>query len=46
MKAKDVLISAGTLLLVLLLKDYISEKINRKKKPKIIVYKTWRQKHG
>jgi hypothetical protein len=45
MKGKHVLISAGVLLFTLLLKDYISEKINKKKKPTVIVYKTWRQKH-
>lgn len=46
MKAKDVLISAGVLLVVLLLKDIISDKIKNKSKPQIIVYKTWREKHG
>lgn len=46
MKAKDVLISAGVLLAVLLLKDFISNKINKRKKPQVIVYKTWGQKHG
>lgn len=46
MKIKDVVICAGTLLAVLLIKDYITNKINKKKKPQIIVYKNWRNKNG
>jgi hypothetical protein len=43
MKVKHVLISAGTLLAVLLLKDFISDKIKSRKKPQIIVYNNWKK---
>jgi len=46
MKTKDIIICAVTLLGVLLIKDYITNKVNKKKQPKIIVYKKWMNKNG
>lgn len=43
---KYILINAVVTLAVLFLKDYISNKINKKERPKIIVYNTpkWKRK--